>query len=405
MATTFLDPASYSVAGFPPTAVLGGQFKDDELLIRIVLPPTVNSIGARAFDGCINLTSVVLPIGLREIGPWAFRGCRCLTSVDFADTAPAAATNDAAATAGAAATGGGEGLKTIRKCAFRDCTRLTSIMLPATLKVIEERAFKNCKLLFDLELPPGLVYLGASAFQGCLSLDVVVLPVAAALVGAARLVDAPFCDSQEDVHQGVFEGCSNLCTLVAPIATYDSASRTCSISDNGGVADPVQAGGSSGSVSNGSSSCSTGTGSRGSSSSGGVSSLVARVQKPACFKGCIRIERVSAPDSVVAALNLAKDSPATTALSPSTLALTPTVASTSLLELPQATVRGWAQLQLDFYFWSIRLHHSCPPQWRWWVRTTLLAGQNYTWRHSFHVPPEMWHYILKFVKLGELGSA
>eukprot|EP00729_Bicosta_minor_P021809 gene21809-935_t len=337
MATTFLDPASYSVAGFPPTAVLGGQFKDDELLIRIVLPPTVNSIGARAFDGCINLTSVVLPIGLREIGPWAFRGCRCLTSVDFADTAPAAATNDAAATAGAAATGGGEGLKTIRKCAFRDCTRLTSIMLPATLKVIEERAFKNCKLLFDLELPPGLVYLGASAFQGCLSLDVVVLPVAAALVGAARLVDAPFCDSQEDVHQGVFEGCSNLCTLVAPIATYDSA--------------------------------------------------------------------VSAPDSVVAALNLAKDSPATTALSPSTLALTPTVASTSLLELPQATVRGWAQLQLDFYFWSIRLHHSCPPQWRWWVRTTLLAGQNYTWRHSFHVPPEMWHYILKFVKLGELGSA
>ena len=347
-------------------AIAEGQWKDTESLSSVVIPSTVTHIRSRAFDGCINLKTVVLPRGLEEISAWAFRGCRSLVSVTFAEAGTPGL--------GTPFIPGGV-LRVIGKCAFRDCSNLVSITLPSTLRVIGERAFKNCKRLSDVELPPGLVYLGAASFSGCQSLEVVVLPDAAAGIGIGIGTNANAdagggaanAHDQEDVHQGVFEGCCNLAVLVSPIGLFDSKTQRCRIYRGCSGKAPARL---------------------------PARSLVTRVQKPACFKGCNRLEQVSAPDNVVACLSFHPAPPRVLSSAPSTL-----------LELPAAVNEGWAALQLDHYFWCLRLHHTCPPSWRRWVRLALLAGLRAVRNCDLQVPPEMWHYILGFLRLSDCSAA
>lgn len=71
---------------------------------------TVASIGANAFNGCTNLTSIILPETIGEISIQAFEGCSGLTAVQIP-----------------------EGVTTLETNAFAECTRLASVSLPSTL--------------------------------------------------------------------------------------------------------------------------------------------------------------------------------------------------------------------------------------------------------------------------------
>lgn len=68
----------------------------------------VTSIGNRAFNWCLSLTSVTIGDGVTSIGEGAFETCKSLTSV----TIPS-------------------GVTIIYNCAFFQCTRLTSITVNA----------------------------------------------------------------------------------------------------------------------------------------------------------------------------------------------------------------------------------------------------------------------------------
>ena len=74
---------------------------------------TVTSIGASAFHGRSNLTSITIPDGVTSIGDSAFYGCSSLTSF----TIP-------------------EGVTSIGKSAFEGCRSLTSITIPSSVKSI-----------------------------------------------------------------------------------------------------------------------------------------------------------------------------------------------------------------------------------------------------------------------------
>lgn len=94
-------------------------------IFSVEVPPTVQSIGRKAFAGCRNLTSVKLPYGLTSIGAGA----------------------------------------------FKDCHRLVKIDLPASLKSIEAKAFQNCSMLQSVFLSDRLLSVGDNVFRGCRSLD------------------------------------------------------------------------------------------------------------------------------------------------------------------------------------------------------------------------------------------
>lgn len=81
----------------------------------------VTAIGANAFLGCTEITSVTVPEGVEEIGNKAFYNCR----------------------------------------------NLVTLKLPETVAAIGREAFSLCKKLSDITLPSGKCEIKQGAFTGC----------------------------------------------------------------------------------------------------------------------------------------------------------------------------------------------------------------------------------------------
>ena len=84
---------------------------------RTSIPPTVTSIGAKAFFACKGLKNLYIPESVAEIGEGAFERCINLTQLSLS-----------------------EGLKVIRSGAFTEAG-LSSITIPASVQSIESGAF------------------------------------------------------------------------------------------------------------------------------------------------------------------------------------------------------------------------------------------------------------------------
>ena len=91
---------------------------------KTVIPKSVTSIGARAFENCRGLTSIIIPEGVTNIGYSAFWGCSGLTSI----TIPKSVTS-------------------IDMDAFFECSGLTSITIPDSVTSIGDHAFGLCDKL------------------------------------------------------------------------------------------------------------------------------------------------------------------------------------------------------------------------------------------------------------------
>lgn len=70
-----------------------------------------------------------------------------------------------------------DGLKVTRiSCyAFRGCTHLTSVTIPASVKSIDDCAFGDCFLLTSVTIPANVRSISGSAFYNCLSLTSVTI--------------------------------------------------------------------------------------------------------------------------------------------------------------------------------------------------------------------------------------
>ena len=80
--------------------------------------------------------------------------------------------------------------------AFRECTNLTSVQLPASLTTIGDFAFYGCKGLTSVQFPKSLTTIGGSVFYGCKGLTSVQFP-----------------KSLTKIDSSAFEGCKNLTSL------------------------------------------------------------------------------------------------------------------------------------------------------------------------------------------------
>lgn len=71
---------------------------------------------------------------------------------------------------------GGETVTAIGPGCFRDCSSLTTILLPDTVTAIGKEAFAGCSELLGLYLPEGMETVGPRAFAGCVSMESVCIP-------------------------------------------------------------------------------------------------------------------------------------------------------------------------------------------------------------------------------------
>ena len=131
------DGNSYAVIGINP------KTETKEIIIpKYYKGKPVTKIDDTAFSGNGNITRVTIPEGVLSIGKSAFRNCTSLKIIDI----PSSVTK-------------------IGGYAFYDCA-LRSVTLPEGLERIEAYSFYYCKLT-KIEIPDSVTHIGKYAFAEC----------------------------------------------------------------------------------------------------------------------------------------------------------------------------------------------------------------------------------------------
>ena len=117
----------------------------------------------------------------------------------------------------------------IGEYAFKDCSRLTSLTLPAGITSIGRNAFSGCSGLTSLTLPAGITSIGRNAFDGCSGLTSLTLPAGItsisdkAFYGCSGLASIyVYAEKVPKMDSDAFKGCdAKNCILYVPKGTYD----------------------------------------------------------------------------------------------------------------------------------------------------------------------------------------
>lgn len=161
---------------------------------RIIIPSVyeglpVIAISERAFANC-GVESVSICEGVLTIGRSAFYNCSALKEITFP-----------------------ESLEEIGANAFSECGALEKLRLPDGIKVISFEAFMHCGFT-ELKLPENLVTIEESAFYKCIKLERVIIPAAVEFIGSKAF--AGCINLEEVIYEGkmpetgdfVFAGCT-----------------------------------------------------------------------------------------------------------------------------------------------------------------------------------------------------
>ncbi|MDE6692076.1 MAG: leucine-rich repeat domain-containing protein [Muribaculaceae bacterium] len=139
-------PASvpYKSKSFSVISIEERAFNTCLNVTSVTIPETVTTIGARAFNYCPNMTSVTIPETVTTIGEYAFCSCSGLTSINIPGS-----------------------ITTIENATFSFCSGLTEIIIPETVTTIGEYAFSSCSGLTTIIIPGSVTSIGDYAFSNC----------------------------------------------------------------------------------------------------------------------------------------------------------------------------------------------------------------------------------------------
>ncbi len=178
----------------------------------------VTSVGERAFNGCIRVTSVSIPDSVTSIGHVAFSGCTALKRITIPNV-----------------------LTEIGGSAFCGCMGLTTVTIPNSVTTIGDCAFKDCTGLTTITIPNSVTSIGGGAFEGCTGLVMTVFnaekctkagPVDSTIfAGCINLRSLTIGENVTTIPYGIFKGCMGLTSVTIPksvITIGGGAFRGCS---------------------------------------------------------------------------------------------------------------------------------------------------------------------------------
>lgn len=214
-----LGEATFAATEFPL------DFARKTNLQEIALPRNILTFASDTYSGafynCTNLKRATLPEGLTAIGANCFRECSKLESIDLPATVGSlgnlAFYNCKALTAIVIP----EGVETIPRSLFANCSALTSATLPSTLKSMESEAFSSTGLK-EITIPEGVTSLGNNLFNACKSLESVQLPDALTAIpsklcyNCSALTTVNMPSKLETVGNDAFYNCGKLQDVTFP---------------------------------------------------------------------------------------------------------------------------------------------------------------------------------------------
>jgi uncharacterized repeat protein (TIGR02543 family) len=169
-------------------------FTDCANLNSITMESGLKTIGGGAFFNCSSLTSVYIPSTVNDIQPEVFSGCSSLIEINVSGDNSSYASSDGILFSKDMTTllaypenspmtsyTTPLGVKTLGEYSFKNCARLTSVVLTG-VTAIESEAFEGCSGLSSVSLPQGLSKIGWAAFKDCTSLVSVSIPASVSYI-------------------------------------------------------------------------------------------------------------------------------------------------------------------------------------------------------------------------------
>ena len=203
------------INGTPVTTIGNAAFRDSSVT-SVTIPASVTEIGANAFAGCTNLTSVTYGgdwsnLTIQSGNPAVEDAAKDAANAplfDFEfippDNTAVIVTNykynGAAADVTIPSRYQGKPVTTIGHAAFFN-SAVTSVTIPDSVTSISDEAFINCPKLTNISIPNSVTYIGFSAFSSCTSLKSITLPSSLSFISGA-----------------LFLGCSQLTTIHIPVS-------------------------------------------------------------------------------------------------------------------------------------------------------------------------------------------
>ena len=228
------------------TSIGDSAFGNCSSLTSITIPDSVTSIGNYAFSGCTSLTSITIPDSVTSIGVWAFWGCTSLTSITIPDRVKEIGWSAFSDCTSLTSITIPDSVTSIGGSAFEGCASLTSInvssnnksfciidgalynkkqsrllvvprtkaniTIPNSVKIIEKCAFEDCSSLTSITLPDSVTSIGYCAFKGCTSLKSITIPKSVreireeAFYGCNALKKITFLNPETKLRSDVFDG-------------------------------------------------------------------------------------------------------------------------------------------------------------------------------------------------------
>ena len=202
------------INGFTVETIGNGAFRDSAVT-SVTIPASVTEIGANAFAGCTNLTSVTYggdwsKLTIQSGNPAVQDAAQDAANEQLFDfefilnnTAVIVTNykyNGAAADVTIPSRYKGKPVTTIGHAAFFN-SAVTSVTIPDSVTSISDEAFINCPKLTNISIPNSVTYIGFSAFSSCTSLKSITLPSSLSFISGA-----------------LFLGCSQLTTIHIPVS-------------------------------------------------------------------------------------------------------------------------------------------------------------------------------------------
>ena len=175
-----LNPAYSSMGGvlFNTSRATLVAYPEGNAAGTYTIPSSVTNIGAGAFSGSVNLTSVTIPNNVTRIEDYGFESCTSLTSVTIPDSVTSIGNSAFDNCSSLTNITIGNGVTSIGSWAFLN-TKLTSATIGASVRSIGDHAFDYTGLT-SVIIPRSVTYIGDYAFASC-----------AILSGVYFLGDAP----------------------------------------------------------------------------------------------------------------------------------------------------------------------------------------------------------------------
>ena len=190
-------------------------------LKEVILPDSLQELGKEAFPFCTALEKVKLPANLEKIGDRCFIVCTNLVEIALPATVREIG-EEAFRLCMKLPSVDLSNIQTLKAGAFAGCFQLENVAIPEDWEVLEDSVFSACTSFTEIQLPKNLKKIGARALNGCTNLTEIIIPESVTVIGGEAfrgcngLTQMTLPEGLSELGKGVFRKCINLTNVVLP---------------------------------------------------------------------------------------------------------------------------------------------------------------------------------------------